>query len=48
MNGITDMLSVVNGVKKKSSVAPIKNHRRKSISGMSGVAEEAKAPDDTW
>lgn len=48
MNGITDMLSVVNGVKKESSVAPIRKHRLKSISGMSDVAEEAKVPDDTW
>ena len=48
MNGITDMLSAVNGVKKKSSAAPIRMHRPKSISGKFGVAGGAKVPDDTW
>lgn len=47
MNGITDMLSVVNGAKKESSAAPIRKHRPKSIFGKYGVAEEAKVPGDT-
>lgn len=48
MNGTMDMLSVANGAKKKSSAAPIRRHRLKSISGKFDVAEGTKVPDNAW